>query len=338
MNVEAQLVIGGVIDGVLAERHVAHRQIIEVLPVCLFKTGKGNIGVLIKLSGNAPSQIVQLYAVQLRRRQRIRQEAEKVADAHGRFQHGPRLEIHILHRLIHGLDDRGAGIVGVEDRGTGGFVFLRGQQFLQLGVFFRPLGVILVKHPGNAAPANIAGENLLFFRRGKAALRLDLLQGTDSRHIVLIFRFFAANTQVIIGDLEVMAFPARLAGSWRRGRNHLPTVNLHLFRLRFGGRRGRYGIIRAQNGDACFGNKVPHGLDGPLEIGIGRIQNFQADNIMLRVYAVDFYTLSVHRQFHAYGDFISGLHPLTVCRHLRNGVFLTSLGFLYKFPHKGNRL
>ena len=68
-----------------------------------------------------------------------------------------------------------------------------------------------------------------------------------------------------------------------------------------------------------FGNKVPHGLDGPLEIGIGRIQNFQADNIMLRVYAVDFYTLSVHRQFHAYGDFISGLQPLTVCRHLRNG-------------------
>ena len=95
--------IGGVIDGVLAERHVAHRQIIEVLPVCLFKTGKGNIGVLIKLSGNAPGQIVQLYAVQLRRRQRIRQEAEKVADAHGRFQHGPRLEIHILHRLIHGF-------------------------------------------------------------------------------------------------------------------------------------------------------------------------------------------------------------------------------------------
>lgn len=78
VNVEAQLVIGGVIDGVLAERHVAHRQIIEVLPVCLFKTGKGNIGVLIKLSGNAPGQIVQLYAVQLRRRQRIRQEAEKL--------------------------------------------------------------------------------------------------------------------------------------------------------------------------------------------------------------------------------------------------------------------
>ena len=59
---------------------------------------------------------------------------------------------------------------------------------------------------------------------------------------------------------------------------------------------------------------------------------------MFRVYAVDFDTLSVHRQFHAHGDFISGLQPLTVCRHLRNGVFLTSLGFLYKFPDKGNRL
>ena len=50
--------------------------------------------------------------------------------------------------------------------------------------------------------------------------------------------FFAAHAQVIIGDLEIIAFPARLAGSWRRGRNQLPAVNLHLFRLRFGRRRG----------------------------------------------------------------------------------------------------
>ena len=59
---------------------------------------------------------------------------------------------------------------------------------------------------------------------------------------------------------------------------------------------------------------------------------------MFRVYAVDFDALSVHRQLHAHGDFISGLHPLTVCRHLRNGVFLSALGFLYKFTDKGNRL
>ena len=53
---------------------------------------------------------------------------------------------------------------------------------------------------------------------------------------------------------------------------------------------------------------------------IGRIQNFQADNIMFHIYTVDFDTLSVHSQLRAHGDFISGLQPLTVCRHLRNGV------------------
>ena len=127
VNVETQLVIGRVVDVVLTKGHVAHDQIIEVLPVRCFKTGEGNVRFLVELLGNAPSEIVQLHTVELRRPQLFRQEAEEVANAHRRFQQGPRLEIHIFHRLIHGLDNGRAGVVGVEDRTAGGIVFLLGQ-------------------------------------------------------------------------------------------------------------------------------------------------------------------------------------------------------------------
>ncbi len=138
------------------------------------------------------------------------QEAEEVANTHGRLQHGPRLVVHVLHRLIDSLDNGGAGIVGVDRGSPGGGVFLRGQQLVQFGVFPGPFLVVGVKRLGKTAPAHIAGENFLFLRRSKAALRLDLLQGTDSRHIVLIFGFVAAYAQVIIGDVKIVLFRAEV--------------------------------------------------------------------------------------------------------------------------------
>ena len=157
VDVEAQLVIGRVVDVVLPEGDIAHSQIVKVPLIGCFKAVHGDVRFLVELSGNAPGEAVQLHAVQLGPGQGFRQEAEEVANAHRRFQQGPRLEIHILHRLIHGLDNGGAGVVGVEDRTAGGIVFLLGQQLLQLGILLDPLGIIFIKRPGNAAPAHIAG-------------------------------------------------------------------------------------------------------------------------------------------------------------------------------------
>ena len=234
---------------VLSKGHVAHRQIVEIPPVRLFKAVHGDIGVLVKLAGDPPCEAVQFHAVQLGPGQGLRQKAEKVADAHGGLQHGPRLKAHVLHRLIDGLDHRGAGIMGIEDSGPGRVVFLWGEQLLQLGILLGPLGVIRVKRLGDAAPAHIAGQYLLFLGRSKTALRLDLLQGANGRHIVLIFGFLTASPQVIIGDVEVVPLLGG-PGGWRFRLTDLPAVNLHLFRLCFG---ELYGIIRRiMSRGACF--------------------------------------------------------------------------------------
>ena len=93
--------------------------------------------------------------------------------------------------------------MGVEDGAAGGFIFLWRQQLLEFRVFFGPLLIVRVKRLGHAAPADIAGEGFLFLGRGKAALRLDLPQGADGRHIILVFGFLAAYAQVIVCDTEV---------------------------------------------------------------------------------------------------------------------------------------
>ena len=160
---------------VLSKGHVAHGQIVEIPLIGLFKALHGDIRLLIKLAGDAPGEAVQLHTVQLGPVQGLRQQAEEVADAHGGLQHRPRLELHVLHCLIHGLDNGGTGVVGVEHRTAGGIVLLRGQQLLQLGVLLGPLGIVGIERLGDAAPAHIARQDLLLLGGGKTALPLDLL-------------------------------------------------------------------------------------------------------------------------------------------------------------------
>ena len=163
---------------------------------------------MVELLGDPPGEGIQLHTVELRALHPLRQKAEEVADAAGGLQNVPRPEAHALHRLIHGLDDHGIGVVGVEDGAAGGFIFLWGQQLLEFRVFLGPLLIVRVKRLGHAAPAHIAGEGFLFLGRGKAALRLNLLQGADGRHIILVFGFLAAHAQVIVGDAEVVPLRA----------------------------------------------------------------------------------------------------------------------------------
>ena len=196
-------------DLVLAKGHVAHGKVKEIVRVVrVFKAVHGDVRLLVELLGNPPGEGIQLHAVELGILHPIRQQAEEVADATGRLQNVPRSKAHALHRLIHGLDDRGIGVVGIEDGAAGGFIFLWGQQLFEFRVFFGPLLIVRVKRLGHAAPAHIAGEGFLFLGRGKAALRLDLFQGADGRHVILIFGFLAAHAQVIVGDAEVVPLRA----------------------------------------------------------------------------------------------------------------------------------
>mgnify|MGYP002508223492 CR=1 FL=1 len=51
---------------------------LRVRSTACFKTGEGDVRFLVELLGNAPGEIVQFYAVELRRPQLFRQEAKEI--------------------------------------------------------------------------------------------------------------------------------------------------------------------------------------------------------------------------------------------------------------------
>ena len=60
---EPQLVVRLIVDFVLTERHIAHRQIVEIMAVGGLKTSHGNVSLRIQHLGNAPGDAVQFHAV-----------------------------------------------------------------------------------------------------------------------------------------------------------------------------------------------------------------------------------------------------------------------------------
>ncbi len=113
MDRKTELVVGPVGNLIAAERHVAHGKVEKVFLVGGFKARHGDVGVWIELLGNPARDAVQLYAVEPGRRHALRQQAEEIADAAGRFQNVAGLKAEIFYGLINRLDNRGAGVVGV---------------------------------------------------------------------------------------------------------------------------------------------------------------------------------------------------------------------------------
>lgn len=157
MNVEIQLVIGFVPDLILAERHIADGKVIKVPSVGGLKSGHGNVSLGIELLGYPPADGIQLHAVQLASGHTLRQHTEEIAYTTRRLQDVAGLKSHATHGLVNRFDDRWAGVVRVEGGTSGSYVFLRGQQLLQLGIFFAPAFLVGVKGIGKAAPAHIPG-------------------------------------------------------------------------------------------------------------------------------------------------------------------------------------
>ena len=153
VDVEAQLVVGFVVHLVLAERDVTDGKVIEVPPVGGLKARHGDVSLGVELLGNPPADGIQLHAVQPAPGHALRQHPEEITHAAGRFQNVAGAEAHLLHGLIDGADDGGAGIVGVEGGGPRRSVFLWGQQFFQFRILGIPRGFVRVKGIRHAAPA-----------------------------------------------------------------------------------------------------------------------------------------------------------------------------------------
>ena len=129
VNTKVQLVVGFVVDLILTERHIADGKVKEVTPVGGLKAAYCDVRLGIELLCDAPGNRVQLHAVQTAVSHFLRQHTKEIAHTHRRLQNISGLKSHTVHRFIDGLNDRRAGVMGVEGRASGGGIFLRGQQF-----------------------------------------------------------------------------------------------------------------------------------------------------------------------------------------------------------------
>ena len=200
------LVVAPVNDLDISKRHIAHCCVKKAVRYLrLFIAGDSDPAVLIKLSGDAAGNTVQLHAVDLAIPHAVRQHSHKVANAAGRLQQGAAFQAHLCQRLVDGVDENGRGIKSGQAAGTGGGIFLLGEQRFQLGV----PAVLFIEAVGKAAPAHIAGKGFLFLRRRQPVFAFHCLQSADRRHIGRILFRLAAHAQLPIRDVKVVPLPGR---------------------------------------------------------------------------------------------------------------------------------
>ena len=200
------LVVAPVNDLDISKRHIAHCCVKKAVRYLrLFIAGDSDPAVLIKLSGDAAGNTVEFHAVDLTIPQAVRQHPDKVADAAGRLQQVAAFQAHLRQRLVDGVDEDGRGIKGGQAAGTGGGIFLLGEQRFQLGI----PAVLFIEAIGKAAPAHIAGKGFLFLRRRQPVFAFHCLQSADRRHIGRILFRLAAHAQLPIHDVKVVSLPGR---------------------------------------------------------------------------------------------------------------------------------
>ena len=113
MNVEIQLVVGFVIDLILAERHIADGKVKEVTPVGGLKAAYCDVRLGIELLCNTPGNRVQLHAVQTAVSHFLRQHTEEIAHTHRWLQNISGFKSHTVHSIVNRFDDRRTGVMGV---------------------------------------------------------------------------------------------------------------------------------------------------------------------------------------------------------------------------------
>jgi len=208
--VETQFVVGFVVHLILSERDVTDGKVVKIPPVGGFKSCHRDVGLGVELLCDVPGNAVQLHAVQTAPGHALRQHPEEIAHTAGRLQNVAGAEAHLFYRVVNGADHSGAGVVGVEGRGPGRFIFLRGQKLFQFGVLLGPGSFGWVEGIRHAAPAHIAGQHFLLFRRGLAGGFLQVFQQLDCRHIGLVLGLGAALAQMVVGDVKILRIAAQV--------------------------------------------------------------------------------------------------------------------------------
>ena len=125
------LVVSLIVQAVITKRHIADGEIKGV--ICEFGvlvTGDFNVSIRIQLACNASADAVQFHAGELTALHALRQHTEEVADTHRRLQNSAVFKAEMRRRVIDRADDRGRGVVRVQDRRTRRLVFVRSQQVL----------------------------------------------------------------------------------------------------------------------------------------------------------------------------------------------------------------
>ena len=204
MNREAKLVVGAVVDLVVAEGYVAHGNVIEILAVGCFKSRNGDVRVRIELLRNAPGKAVQLHAVELAALHVIRQHSEEVADTHGRLQNVAALKSEICEGVINRLYDSRACVMGIQRGCSCRLIFFRRQCFGKLRILLLPVFLRFVECVCQTAPADITGQDFLLLGRSGSSFGFDLFERMDRVHIRAEFGFRAAFAQMFIRDSEVL--------------------------------------------------------------------------------------------------------------------------------------
>ena len=250
---EAQLVVSGVADLVIAEGYIADGGVKEVLGVrAVLIAPHHDVGLGVELLGDAAGDGVQLHAVQPGRGHGLRQAAEEAAHAAGGLQDVAGLEAHAAQGLVDGPDDDRRREVGVQGAGPRRSVLVPGQQGLQLDVLVGPLGFVRREGVRDAAPAHVAGEDLLLVGGRGAPLGLDGLQNPDGGGVGGVLGLGASNAKIVVRDAEVNG-----RRGWPGG-GLLPGL--------YGPRSGRCGLGVSRHG------KLSRGLLGRLRGGGGRFR------------------------------------------------------------------
>ena len=123
------LVIPLIVQAVITKRHIADGAIKGVIrELGILVTGDFNVSIRVQLAGNAAADAVQLHAGELTVLHALRQHAEEVADTHRRLQNFAVFKAELSRSVIDRADDRGRGVVRVQDRRTRGLVFVLSEQ------------------------------------------------------------------------------------------------------------------------------------------------------------------------------------------------------------------
>ena len=194
--------------------HVANGHIKEtVRQIGFLKALYRNAVLLVQLLGNAPGNAVQLHTVHFGIFHILRQQTHEVAHIAAGFQDIAGLEAQIGQPVVHGPDHHRRGVERCQGRFPGGGVFILGQQGFQLGI----MGVALLKELGQAAPADVLGENVLFIWCCQTVFGFQLVQQFYGMNIVVEAFNRDTCTQIIRADVIVCAVICGNFGMERMG-------------------------------------------------------------------------------------------------------------------------